>query len=157
MHAKHLIIGVTAAIMAATGGIAYAASSTPDITTAQTIRLVAHQTSFRFVRVPGQTSQQPVPGDQIVFTERVNRAGTAAGTDQINCTVVGRALICDAVFALSDGTISVTGKVPVNGPGQGGATLAVTGGTGRFQNVRGEVHVRSTGPNTEAETFHLLP
>jgi hypothetical protein len=157
MHGKHLIVSATAAVVAATGGIAYAASGTPDITTAQTIRLVAHQTSFHFVRVPGQTSQQPVPGDQIVFTEQVKRAGTAAGTDQVNCTVVGHALICDAVFALADGTIIVNGRVPINGPGQAGATLAVTGGTGRFQNVRGQVHVRSTGPSTETETFHLLP
>jgi hypothetical protein len=157
MHGKHLIVSATAAIVAATGGIAYAASSTPSITTAQTIRLSAHQSAVRFVPVPGQTSQRPIPGDQILFTERLSRAGTAAGTDQVHCTVVGHALICDAVFALANGTITVNGKVPVNGPGRGGSTLAVTGGTGRFQNVRGEVHVRGTGPHSETETFHLLP
>jgi hypothetical protein len=157
MHRKHLIVTATAAVLAATGGVAYAASSTPNITTPQTIRLVAHQTPVSFVRVPGQTSQQPVSGDQIIFGERVTRGGVTVGHNLVHCTVVRHALICDAVFSLHDGTISANGRVPVNGPGRSGTRIAVTGGTGRYQNVRGEVHVFSTGRSTETEVLHLLP
>lgn len=157
MYRKRSIIGVTVVLVAAGGGVAYATSGAPSITTAQTLVFHAQQSRVTVVPVPGQTGHRPVTGDRILFTEQLRRNGQPAGTDQVDCTVNGGALVCTAVFELRDGTISVVGKVPLNGPGNGGATLGVTGGTGRYQNARGQVQVRSSGPSTETEVFNLLP
>jgi hypothetical protein len=35
--------------------------------------------------------------------------------------------------------------------------LPVTGGTGRFQNARGQIRVRSLGVAEARVTFHLIP
>jgi hypothetical protein len=157
MYRKRSIIGVSVVLVAVGGGVAYAASDAPSITTAESVTLQAQQGPTTFVPVPGQTGQRPVTGDQILFTEQLRRDGQPAGSDQVDCTVNGGALVCTAVFDLHDGTISVIGKVPLNGPGNGGTTLGVTGGTGRYQNARGQVRVRSTGPSTETEVFNLIP
>jgi hypothetical protein len=157
MYRKRSIIGVAVVLVAAGGGVAYAASDAPSITTAETFVLHAQQSRITVVPVPGQTTHRPVTGDQILFTEQLRRDGRSAGSDQVDCTVNGGALVCTAVFALRDGTISVVGKVPLNGPGNGGATLGVAGGTGHYQNARGQVVVRGSGPSTETEVFNLLP
>ena len=157
MYRKRSIIGVAVVLVAAGGGVAYAASDAPSITTAQTLRFQAQQSRITVVPVPGQTAHHPVTGDQILFTERLRQNGRSAGSDQVDCTVNGGALVCTAVFALRDGTISVVGTVPLNGPGRAGAMLGVTGGTGRYQNARGQVQVKSSGPRTETEVFNLLP
>ena len=106
------------------------------------------------------------PDDYFLFKERlINRAGTRVGTDNIICTVhfpfvQNRfGILCEGTFTFSGrggierGTISVEG-VLVYRAGVHSFALAVTGGTGHYQNVRGEVHVPAEGNSL---TFHLIP
>ena len=106
------------------------------------------------------------PGDYFLFKERLtNSAGTRVGTDNIICTVhfpfvQNRfGILCEGTFTFSGrggierGTISVEG-VLVYRAGVHSFALAVTGGTGHYQNVRGEVHVPAEGNSL---TFHLIP
>jgi hypothetical protein len=106
------------------------------------------------------------PGDYFLFKERLtNSAGTHVGYDNIICTVhfpftQNRfGTLCEGTFTFSGrggierGTISVQG-VLVFREGVNSFALAVTGGTGHYQNVRGEVHVPAQGSSL---TFHLIP
>ena len=49
--------------------------------------------------------------------------------------------MCELVFRLPDGDITAAGPFDVNEFGNGGSVFAVTGGTGAFRNIRGDVTV----------------
>jgi hypothetical protein len=106
------------------------------------------------------------PGDYFLFKERLtNRAGTHVGYDNIICTLhfpfrqSRFGTLCEGTFTFSGrggierGTISVEG-VLVFRERVNSFALAVTGGTGHYQNVRGELHVPTQGSSL---TFHLIP
>ena len=106
------------------------------------------------------------PGDYSVFKERLtNRAGTHVGTDNIICTIhyphkERFGTLCEGTYTffgrggIKKGTISIEGLL-LFGPGVGSFTFAITGGTGHYQNVRGEMHL-GLGRTTQF-TFHLIP
>ena len=132
----------------------------------QTLVVNARATNFQFINVDGRGFNA---GDYFVLKERVfNRQQTRrVGRNNIQCTAnfparFSRvAYICEVVMTLSNsaggsGQITMEGA-PVFRQNTSGFTLAITGGTGHFQNVRGEVHLRFTGQNTERWTLHLLP
>jgi hypothetical protein len=106
------------------------------------------------------------PGDYFLFKERLtSSAGTRVGTDNIICTLHFPStqnrfgILCEGTFTFSGrggierGTISVEG-VLVFREGVNSFALAVTGGTGHYQNVRGELDVPVVGSSL---TFHLIP
>jgi hypothetical protein len=106
------------------------------------------------------------PGDYFLFKERLtNRAGTHVGYDNIICTVhfpfrqSRFGVLCEGTFTFSGrggierGTISVEGVLAFR-EGVPSFTLPITGGTGHYQNVRGELHVPTQGNSL---TFHLIP
>ena len=67
-------------------------------------------------------------------------AGNPAGTVYWDCTMAEKvAWFCDAVLALEDGETTDLGTIVVTGmfDGFNGESLAVTGGTGAYANVRG--------------------
>jgi hypothetical protein len=106
------------------------------------------------------------PGDYFLFKERLtNAAGTHVGYDNIICTVhfpfTQRrfAVMCEGSFTFFGRGGIERGKISVEGilvfrPGISSFAIPITGGTGHYQNVRGELHVPAEGSGL---TFHLLP
>jgi hypothetical protein len=96
------------------------------------------------------------PGDYVVFAEDLlTPAGRLVGHDSSQCTLMFRdELYCQGSFVFDGkGQIIVEGVLPGAPPD----TLAVTGGTGKFRNARGQAFLLP-GPN-EGETkfvFALL-
>ena len=106
------------------------------------------------------------PGDYFLFKEKLrNRAGTHVGYDNIICTAhfpftrERSAVLCEGTFTffgrggIEKGKISVEGMI-VFREGIDSFPIPITGGTGHYQNVRGELHVPTQGSNL---TFHLIP
>ena len=81
-------------------------------------------------------------------TEALLRNGGQFGRDVINChaiTVAATAVdaLCHGAIILDDGQIEFHGETTFSAP----FTVAVTGGTGIYQNVGGQVTVERTLPN----------
>ena len=105
------------------------------------------------------------PGDYFLFKERLtNSAGTHVGTDNVVCTAhfpfrKRFGILCEATFTffgrggIEQGHISAEG-ILVFREGVRSFALPITGGTGHYQNVRGELHVPAQGTSL---TFHLIP
>jgi hypothetical protein len=122
----------------------------------QTIRVREVPLNEKFINVDGRGLQ---PGDYVVFREALVRNGRRVGILLGNCTVqfpTNRRVFtiqCDASATLSGrGEITAAGRAQFSQNAAPDATLAITGGTGHFQNVRGEVHLTERG-----SIFHLLP
>lgn len=137
----------------AAGGSSASEGVSSDITTGKTIRLVAHEDAFRLVNV---NSKRFGPGDYFVFEEtlRGRDSGRVVGHDSVQCTV-------DFTTFLCAGTLSFDGKGNVEISGalgeRGKQLLAVTGGTERYQNARGQLRVGGGSGNTTNLTLELIP
>jgi hypothetical protein len=97
----------------------------------------------------------PSPGDLLVFASTLaNQGGTPVGDLHIACTQnFDQVAVCVGIFNLSGrGKISVDASPVFPNPTVG----MVTGGTGEFQNVRGEAHIDPQPDGTTKITFHLL-
>lgn len=156
----------TGAVLAATLGGATAATSTAphgwpraaaginasDITTGQTLRLVSREDRFRVIDV-GRRGESP--GDYVVFEETLlNTSGAVIGRDSARCMGEVRTFRCDGTFLIYG-----KGKIEVSGSffPRDEATIAVTGGTGRYQNVRGQARITGGTAHTTNFTFSLIP
>lgn len=131
-----IVAAASAAVTLAAAGVAMASTSGPTITTATTIRLVAHGGSFTFVNIRGQTG--PATGDEFIVSQPVFSAAhpaQLAGHLYVTSIIFGRnvAQQAHATLVLKQGEVDMAG-VGTSNPFQ----FAVTGGTGRFQNARGE-------------------
>jgi hypothetical protein len=155
---RKLLIGMTgAAALCLAFGPVIAASAGTAVTGSQTIGLVARQVSAALVPVPGQTGHQLVPGDQLVFTESLTRNGAGYGHDAIHCVIVTAAdAICVGAFELPGGQLTIAGDAG-NVNSHGSKTVAVTGGTGRYQGARGQLTVKDRSDTVSADTFQLIP
>jgi allene oxide cyclase len=97
-------------------------------------------------------------GNILTFANDVFDAADAhkVGSDQGSCvrTVVGKAWECTWTTFLQSGQITVEGPFY----DAGGSVLAVTGGTGAYRNVRGEMELKYRNPaGTEFDfVFHLI-
>jgi hypothetical protein len=88
--------------------------------------------------------------DQFVFTNDLKRDGQTVGEDGGTCTVTRIAadgqttLHCLGTNSLPGGQISVQGLTSPGKP----FVFAITGGTGRYSDARGEVFGENTSPTT---------
>jgi hypothetical protein len=97
-------------------------------------------------------------GDQIVFTTRLLRGDTEVGHQGGVCTVTSVERVeaqCLATYSLPGGQITGQALIRLGDPAP--YLVAVTGGSGRYKGVEGEIRVR---PATETNprgilTFHL--
>jgi hypothetical protein len=143
---KLALIGATLALLTPVGAppIASAAPTAARHGT-QVLHYIAHQTSLEVIDVgaPGDS-----PGDQVMETEALLRNGVQFGRDAINCvaiTVTATAVdaLCHGAIVLDDGQIEFQGETTFSTP----FTIGVTGGTGIYQNVGGQLTVERTLPN----------
>jgi hypothetical protein len=150
------IAAASAAVIVGAAGIAAASASGPSITTATTIRLIARGGSATFINVRHQP--KPAVGDEVILSQPVFSAAhptQMVGHGWVTVTLVGgRATQDHATLALKQGQVNAAG-IQASNPFQ----LAVTGGTGRFQNARGQATVQLLpGKGNRAMiTLSLLP
>jgi hypothetical protein len=102
----------------------------------------------------------PSVGDQQIITEDVYRNGKRVGTSDIDCTVVRVqmpkfAVQCLNTTSLPGGQITAQGIVTSDQFEQVPFVQAVTGGTGAYEGVRGELHVDEVGDKPAELTFEL--
>ncbi len=156
MRGKFVAVGVLATVGAlGVGSMALASSAAPDITRAQTLVVRGTITSVHGVNLGSRSFG---PGDQFVLTERLSQQGTTIGSLAVHCTVVSRDLLCELATTLPKGEITSAGTVPGNGGDPGVSfTLAITGGTGAYQNVRGQLAFKQLTRQVDRQTYELLP
>lgn len=134
-------------------GASSADAVSPDITTSKTIRLVAHQDAFKVIDVGRRGFS---PGDYFVFEETLrNRdSGQVVGHDSVQCTVNFTTFMCAGTLSLNGkGNVEIYGAISEHGK----QLIAVTGGTERYQNARGQLRVGGGSGNTTNLTLQLLP
>jgi hypothetical protein len=147
----------SAAVVLTGAGIAVASVSGTAITTATTIRLEARGGTSTFVNV--RHMSHPAVGDEVILAQPLFSAAhpsQLAGHGFVTVILVGRNSTQDhATLVLRQGQIDAAGVQGSSNTFQ----LAVTGGTGRFQNARGQAEVKLLpGPGNKALiTLHLLP
>jgi hypothetical protein len=150
------IAAASAALIVAGTGIAVASAAGPNITRATTIRLMIRGGTSTFVNVRHQ--RHPAVGDQVILSQPVFSAAHPAqrvGHGWVTVTLVGGQASQDhATLVLRQGQVDAAG-IQASNP----FLLAVTGGTGRFQNARGQATVRLLpGKGNKAMvTLSLLP
>jgi hypothetical protein len=153
-----LAVGV-AALALALGAVAVTANPFATATNPKRIDIITEATAINdFVDVK---NDGPTPGDIYVFVDDVflaknpdEKVGEALG----RCTLIDPAKArfgCSINTTLRDDSIMTDGKL-INGEGTT-STGAITGGTGRYRNARGEgvLHLGSPeGPHQA--TFRLI-
>jgi hypothetical protein len=125
----------------------------PDITTATTIVVISrNETQTDIDNPPAGPSQ----GDEgVVHSPLFNRAGARVGMLDVHFVFTSvRPMVIQAVFtaSLAKGQIAAQG-VATEGPA---FTAGVAGGTGAYQNARGQVRVEFLA-NAVRLTYHLIP
>ena len=147
---------VSAVIVLVASIVAGANTSAPRLHQARTIRVIEHATTDTFVDIG---KEGPSPGDQLTFRNKLYDASDTSivGHDQGGCVLVSPALgrwQCSWTNFLRGGQINVEGPFFETSD----TVLAVNGGTGTFQNVRGEMELRSRAGGTKfLFVFHLIP
>jgi hypothetical protein len=161
MSPRRLFLGVgVAALALALGAVAVTANPFATATNAERIDIITRATAINdFVDVK---SDGPTPGDIYVFVDDVFRAeapnrdvGDALG----RCTLIDPATArfgCAITTSLNKDDSIMTDGTLKNMPGEI-STGAITGGTGRFRNARGEA-VLDLGPpeGPHEATFRLI-
>jgi type II secretory pathway pseudopilin PulG len=146
------LLGTAVALVAlAVGAIgpAWGSSSNKDKQTTFTVEALTTEQNFEGTAL----------GDQIVFTTQLLKGDTEVGHQGGVCTVtsVARAEAqCMATYAFRGGQITGQGLIRLGDPAP--YAVAITGGSGRYLGVEGEVRV---DPASETHprgilTFHLL-
>lgn len=152
---KKLAIAAAAGLVALAVGMAWAWAS-PGLTAPVTLTVIEHETTLKYIDTgrPGDSS-----GDLITFHNRVYDEADEAvvGSDQGQCIRISPKAgtwECAWTTFLEDGQITVAGPFFDTED----STLAVTGGTGAYDNARGSMDLESMeGGAKYGFTFNLLP
>ena len=156
MFRKLSIVGLAGVLVLVGGGLTVALAGN-NITSPETLVLTETSLKGKFVDVGKQGFG---PGDSFIFVDSLtdpgdgSRVGTVRGqcTIQIehwqNCQVGG--------FLNGRGEIFVSG-VTKNTDQPMAIDLAITGGTGEFENARGSVHVEPTSDTEQTTTLTIIP
>jgi hypothetical protein len=156
---RRKLVGVVA-VLATLGGVggAIALGSEGTITAPETIRLDARggQIAFLFLNPNKHTAF----GDQIVVKQSAFTLGTKDRVGRVHavCTFMdkrGGAADCAGTVFLRDGSIFFSG--PVHFEVNDRTVGAVTGGSGRYRNSRGQVVLINRKSGSEGFIFQLEP
>jgi hypothetical protein len=149
-----LVMAIAAACLAAAiGGVSFAragGSSGP-----QTLVFTEVDTGGKFINI--SHTQNGAPGDEFIFSGKlINSQNMRIGTLDAKCTLAlhGR-LLCEGTMRLRGGYVTLSGTVGANEPDGTVDHIAVTGGTGRFDNAHGQLISKSTGQNTASDVLDL--
>ena len=147
-------LGAVIAVVALAVGIALpAAGSTGNATQDQTIRVTAVTTEQKLLDLGGPGFSL---GNEIVFSQKLLQGANQVGHDGSVCTEVSVArqeAQCIATYSFPGGQITAQALVifgstaPYDG--------SITGGTGKYEGAKGELHVQNVSPTEGILTFHL--
>ncbi len=148
-------LGAVIAVVALAVGVALpaAAGSTGHAAHHQTIRVTAVDTELKLLDLGGPGFAL---GNEIVFSQKLLQGANQVGHAGAVCTEVSvtrQEAQCIATYSFPGGQITgqaliiLGSSAPYNG--------AITGGTGKYQGVGGEVHVRSVSASEGILTFRL--
>jgi hypothetical protein len=147
-------VGVAIAAGAlAVGVVSSAAGSPSDASKHRTIRVLAEITEVNFLDL-GTTGSSL--GDEIVFSNRLLKGDNQVGHEGAECTTVSRErneAQCMATFDFGDGQITGQALVRLGDPTP--YDVAITGGSGKYKGVEGEIHVTPVSATQGRHTFHL--
>lgn len=154
---RDLSTAAIAGILLVSAGGAAAAQATSEITQPETIVLIDKILKGHDVDLgkPG-----PGPGDFFMFVDSLTDPtdGSSVGKVRGRCEFqLQRWFYCEAAAFIGD-----RGQILVEGFGQFTEELptfdlAITGGTGEFDNVRGSLHIETLTPHRSRFTFDLIP
>jgi hypothetical protein len=143
------VLGAAIALVAlAVGLVRPAWGSSGDDAKRATFRLLAETTELDF--------EGTSLGDQIVFTNRLLKDGTEVGHEGAVCTVTSverQEAQCIATFSLRGGQITAQALVRLGDLSP--YLVAVTGGSGRYKGVEGEIEVRPVDDRSGIHIFRL--
>jgi Allene oxide cyclase barrel like domain len=147
-------LGAVIAVVALAVGIALpAAGSTGNAAQDQTIRVTAVTTEQKLLDLGGPGFSL---GNEIVFSQKLLQGANQVGHDGSVCTEVSVArqeAQCIATYSFPGGQITAQALVifgstaPYDG--------SITGGTGKYEGAKGELHVQNVSPTEGILTFHL--
>ena len=147
-------LGAVIAVLALAVGIALpAAGSTGHAAQDQTIRVTAVTTEQKLLDLGGPGFSL---GNEIVFSQKLLQGANQVGHDGSVCTEVSVArqeAQCIATYSFPGGQITAQALVifgstaPYDG--------SITGGTGKYEGAKGELHVQNVSPTEGILTFHL--
>jgi hypothetical protein len=141
------------AVLATTAAVAGAAAASPgwsqsDPTTSRTLTLVGRETASAFLHT-GSDVSPVVVGSEFVSAQRLLRGGRTVGRSGGSCQVVAPApgrdrhtFRCALILHLPAGQVTLDGLATFGEHGPQPMTMAITGGTGRYQKARGQATVR---------------
>jgi hypothetical protein len=168
-------IGVSISLLAMIAAGMTLAAATPDLTAARTVTVTARQVDGEVVDVDGNGFD---PGDLFNYRSVLYRNGEKVGYENGECgphfpmtqkrvrflcravssTFLGRGQVLSAgTFTMSADSAARLAKGATLATATRSApdiTFAITGGTGQFQNVRGQIDASFTN---NRETYHLIP
>ena len=149
MGKRSVVLGAAVALVAlAVGAIGPAWGASRDKDEQRTFTLDALTTEQHF--------EGTALGDQIVFTTQLLKGDTELGHQGGVCTVTsverGEAQ-CIATYSLRGGQI--TGQVLISLGNPAPYAVAVTGGSGKYKGVEGEIRVQPVSETRGILTFHL--
>jgi hypothetical protein len=126
-------------ILAGVAAVLFLGAS-PAMSATQSLHLVEHATTDATAHIAAKPDNR---GDVLTFTNDVFDAAnkTKVGADQGFCirVAVGKAYECLWTLSLAGGQITVEGPFL----DAGDSTVAVTGGTGKYADVRGEMKLHA--------------
>jgi hypothetical protein len=154
---KFAAIGATVALLAGTAAMSIAsASAAPKHAAADSVKvlhLISHQKSLQVIDIG---KKGPSPGDQIIETTLDFQNGTPVDRSVINCVDItvskrGFEVLCHGAMIFKNGQVEIQGETNFHEP----FTVAVTGGTGAYQNVGGQLTAVRTIPHTTTDVLTL--
>jgi len=163
MRRYGIVLAVVAALVAA-----WATTSTSAISSPQVFSLLSRDSGTAQPINGFIWDRAPRAGDQFGFADNLykwagTKRGAKVGTDQgigtfLTVTESGGTQVFNAQANLSGGSILVSGVITYTNTSESTFKLAVIGGTGKYDNVRGYIIVKQlpVGDNSNLE-FHLLP
>lgn len=145
---KNKMLGALGAAVATLGLVAggSSAAAEPRTSSQHTIRVDATVTEVAMLDLG---TKGPSLGDQIVFTNRLTQHGRELGHEGAVCTTVSvkhHEAQCVATFVFRDGQITAQGLVTLGSTKP--YTVAITGGSGKYQDVGGELRVTPVSDTT---------
>jgi hypothetical protein len=157
---KFAVIGVTLAVLggttAATSIASASAAPNSAASSVKVLHLISHQTSLQVIDIG---KKGPSPGDQVIETTVDFANGKRVDRSVLNCvdiTVTASAfdVLCHGALIFRDGQVEFQGETNFHTP----FTVAITGGSGAYQNVGGQLTVERTLPHTttDVETLRLV-
>ncbi len=155
-----VVAGVSVGVAAASSPAPNSDGATTSASGARVLRLVGVQAWKTSVPVPRQNpNQNRLPGDQQLMVQNVNSriTGHLVAHALIHCQMFRKDSLCEITFVFPSGQITGAGKIPMD-TNSHPFIVPVTGGSGPYQNARGQVVVsNSNTQNSTNETIYLLP